>query len=416
MGRTSASRRVAPDPGARGGHGLPRPRRRLRPEAVLPLLRRAGDEYVGVDVDTSEGAELVGRVESLPVGDGEFDLVLCTQVLEHCDDPAQAVRELRRVTAPGGRCSRRRTASSGTTPSPVDYWRWTHEGLRRLFTTNAEWGSIAVEPSGGTAACLAMLVGAYAELGLGRVGLRPLARGPVWLLNRAAAALDRRFPLAGRASARLADGELPRRRHRRRLMRLFRRNAIGFYAVYAAAMVSGLVVTPILLDAIGTEAFGIWAFIGGITIYLAVLDFGLGPSVVRFTAEAHGRARPGGDQPRHLRRPRPLRGDRRAHARRRRRPRLVRAAADRARPPDLVWDARVSTFLVTLSLALRFPLGLFYNLLGGRHRFDLQNLGELRRDRALRGPRRAADPARRRPRPARAADDPRHACCAWGCR
>ena len=75
-------------------------------------------------------------------------------------------------------------------------------------------------------------------------------------------------------------------------MRLFRRNAIGFYAVYAAAMVSGLIVTPILLDAIGTEAFGIWAFIGGITIYLAVLDIGLGPSVVRFTAEAHGRGDP----------------------------------------------------------------------------------------------------------------------------
>ena len=44
-------------------------------------------------------------------------------------------------------------------------------------------------------------------------------------------------------------------------------------------------------------------------------------------------------------------------------------------PPDLVWDARISTFLVTLSLAARFPLGLFYNLLGGQQRFDLQNLG-----------------------------------------
>ena len=45
----------------------------------------------------------VGSVEDLPVEDASFDLVLCTQVLEHCDDPAQAVRELRRVTAPGGR-------------------------------------------------------------------------------------------------------------------------------------------------------------------------------------------------------------------------------------------------------------------------------------------------------------------------
>ena len=34
-------------------------------------------------------------------------------------------------------------------------------------------------------------------------------------------------------------------------MRLFRRNALGIYAVYAAAMVSGLIVTPIVLHAIG---------------------------------------------------------------------------------------------------------------------------------------------------------------------
>jgi O-antigen/teichoic acid export membrane protein len=157
-------------------------------------------------------------------------------------------------------------------------------------------------------------------------------------------------------------------------MRLFRRNAIGFYSVYAAAMVSGLVVTPILLDAIGTEAFGIWAFIGGITIYLAVLDFGLGPSVVRFTAEGHGR----GD---------PDEINRVASVA------LVLYAAIGAvtlaagavlawfvpllieTPDDLVSEARLATFLVAISLAVKFPLGLFYNLLGGRHRFDLQNLG-----------------------------------------
>ena len=167
------------------------------PKPYYPFFAERAESYVGVDVDTSEGAELVGRVENLPVGDGEFDLVLCTQVLEHCDDPAQAVRELRRVTAPGGRVLASTHGVQWYHPAPVDYWRWTHEGLRRLFSTNAEWGSLAVEPSGGTAACLAMLVGAYAELGLGRIGLRPLARGPVWLLNRTAGGLDRRFPLLG---------------------------------------------------------------------------------------------------------------------------------------------------------------------------------------------------------------------------
>ena len=43
-------------------------------------------------------------------------------------------------------------------------------------------------------------------------------------------------------------------------------------------------------------------------------------------------------------------------------------------PDDLVWPARISTFLVVLGIALRFPLGLFNNLLLGQQRFDLQNL------------------------------------------
>ena len=112
-------------------------------------------------------------------------------------------------------------------------------------------------------------------------------------------------------------------------MRLFRRNAIGFYAVYAAAMVSGLVVTPILLQ---------------VDRQRGVRDLGVHrrdhdlPGRARLRPRAvgrplHGRGartpRSGGDQPRRLGRARSLRGDRRAHARRRRRPRVVRAAADR---------------------------------------------------------------------------------------
>ncbi len=44
-------------------------------------------------------------------------------------------------------------------------------------------------------------------------------------------------------------------------------------------------------------------------------------------------------------------------------------------PDDLVGESRLAAFLVTLSLVVRFPLGLFYNLLGGHQRFDVQNLG-----------------------------------------
>jgi SAM-dependent methyltransferase len=167
------------------------------PKPYYPFFAERASEYVGVDVVDNPAAELRGSVESLPVEDGSFDIVLCTQVLEHCDDPAQAVRELRRVTAPGGRVLASTHGVQWYHPSPVDYWRWTHEGLRRLFETNADWGELEVEPSGGTAACLAMLFGAYTERGLRRLNVKPLARAPVWLLNRTAAALDSRFPLLG---------------------------------------------------------------------------------------------------------------------------------------------------------------------------------------------------------------------------
>ena len=110
-------------------------------------------------------------------------------MLEHCDDPRRAVAELRRVTAPGGRVLASTHGVQVYHPSPQDYWRWTHGGLRRLFEESASWASVEVVPGAGTATCLAMLLGTYVEIALRRT---PLARPPVWLLNRAAAALDGR--------------------------------------------------------------------------------------------------------------------------------------------------------------------------------------------------------------------------------
>jgi len=160
------------------------------PKPYYPFFAERAREYVGVDVVAQPAADLVGRVEELPVEDAAFDVVLCTQVLEHCDDPAQAVRELRRVTAPGGRVLASTHGVQVYHPSPQDYWRWTQAGLERLFGEGAEWESVEVSPGAGTAACLAMLLGTYAEIALRRSAP---ARGPVWLLNRAAAALDGRF-------------------------------------------------------------------------------------------------------------------------------------------------------------------------------------------------------------------------------
>lgn len=42
-------------------------------------------------------------LEQLPFGDGRFDVVIATDVIEHLDDDRRALAELRRVTKPGGR-------------------------------------------------------------------------------------------------------------------------------------------------------------------------------------------------------------------------------------------------------------------------------------------------------------------------
>ena len=72
-------------------------------------------------------------------------------------------------------------------------------------------------------------------------------------------------------------------------MRLLRRNVVLIYGVHAVALVSGLIVTPIIVGALGTEQFGIWALIGSIVGFIGLLDLGIGPSVIRFAAEQRGR-------------------------------------------------------------------------------------------------------------------------------
>jgi SAM-dependent methyltransferase len=157
-----------------------------------PLFQPFADSYVGVDPAENPLAELRGPVEELPVEDGAFELVLCLQVLEHCDDPAQAVRELHRATATGGRVLASTHGAMVYHPNPDDLWRWTHAGLERLFRQNGDWASVTVTPASGTTACLGMLFAIYLEHVLRRTALRGLRGAAIAGINRSAAAIDRR--------------------------------------------------------------------------------------------------------------------------------------------------------------------------------------------------------------------------------
>ena len=48
------------------------------------------------------GEVRIGRLEELPYDDSTFDLITCLDVIEHIPDDRAALRELRRVSKPGG--------------------------------------------------------------------------------------------------------------------------------------------------------------------------------------------------------------------------------------------------------------------------------------------------------------------------
>jgi O-antigen/teichoic acid export membrane protein len=163
-----------------------------------------------------------------------------------------------------------------------------------------------------------------------------------------------------------------------RPMRLIRRNLFSTYFVYAAAVIASLVLTPIIVHALGKTPYGVWVFIGAATVFVSLLDLGVGPSIVRFGARARGR----------------------------RSPEEINELASVglvvyaviglgsvvvgvvlaaivpylvSMPHHLVWPARIATLLVVAGIAARFPLGLFNNLLLGQQRYDIVNLGGLAR-------------------------------------
>jgi SAM-dependent methyltransferase len=92
-----------------------------------------GIAYVGADIPGNPDASVVISADgTLPVPDASVDAVFSSQVLEHVADPALYLAECARILRPGGRLLLSTHGIMVYHRDPVDYWRWTGEGLRRI--------------------------------------------------------------------------------------------------------------------------------------------------------------------------------------------------------------------------------------------------------------------------------------------
>jgi SAM-dependent methyltransferase len=74
--------------------------------------------------------DYVCSLDAIPVEDERFDLVLCTQVLEHLPEPADVLDELQRVLRPGGQLWLTAPLFYPEHEQPYDFYRYTSFGLR----------------------------------------------------------------------------------------------------------------------------------------------------------------------------------------------------------------------------------------------------------------------------------------------
>lgn len=88
---------------------------------------------VGFDVEQRAGVDVVGDAHHLPFEDDSFDIILCSEVLEHLHSPHIAIAEMQRVLKKGGKLILTTRFLFPIHDAPHDYYRYTRHGLEHLF-------------------------------------------------------------------------------------------------------------------------------------------------------------------------------------------------------------------------------------------------------------------------------------------
>lgn len=89
--------------------------------------------YTGLDMRPGDGVDVVSDASRMPFENDKYDLTICLDMLEHAEWPQAVIREIFRVTKPGGYLFLATVFAFPIHDYPSDYWRFTPNCMKLLL-------------------------------------------------------------------------------------------------------------------------------------------------------------------------------------------------------------------------------------------------------------------------------------------
>jgi len=120
------------------------------------MFFRNADKYVRLDNRDYKDIDIVADIsKKIPVKNGDFDSIICIQVLEHVKDPKHVINEIHRILKKDGKCLLTTHMAAPLHGEPYDYYRFTKYALKDLFK---DFKYVEVKTSGGAALSIIQLM------------------------------------------------------------------------------------------------------------------------------------------------------------------------------------------------------------------------------------------------------------------
>ena len=92
--------------------------------------------------------DFVSDILDIPVPDGSYDVILCSEVIEHIPDPISAIKEMSRILKPGGVLLITAPLQSGLHQEPYHYYGGYTKYWYKKFLTENHFIDLHIEPNG----------------------------------------------------------------------------------------------------------------------------------------------------------------------------------------------------------------------------------------------------------------------------